>query len=93
MRKRQGERRAGYGNSTRISTGENGFRAGICPLIRRSFCGCLQLYDRPSDPFPDQLTVEITAFEHQIGASASSKLGVVTMLPDQQVGGSPDVEF
>jgi hypothetical protein len=29
---------------------------------------------------------------HQVGAPGRSKLGIVAMLPDQQIRGSPDVE-
>jgi hypothetical protein len=63
-------------------------RISMCRAGRRG----LQLDDGPSDPFPDGLPFEIAAIEHQIGALGRRKLGLVTMLPDQQVGGSPDVE-
>ena len=52
----------------------------------------LELDDRPPDPFPDHLPIEVAAIEHQVGAPGRCKLGIVTMLPDQQVDGSPDVE-
>ena len=52
----------------------------------------LQLDDRPPDPLPDGLPFEVAAFEHQIGTPGRCKLGIVTMLPDEQVGRSPDVE-
>jgi hypothetical protein len=60
----------------------------------------LQLDDSPSDPLPDGLAFEVAAIElgpkvqtaahraamHQVGALGRCKLGIVTMLPDQQVG-------
>ena len=74
----------------------DGFRFAIRRSSRNSMCRAgrrgLQLDDRASDPFPDGLPFEIAAIEHQIGAPGRCKLGIVTMLPDQQVGGSPDVE-
>jgi hypothetical protein len=60
----------------------------MCRACRRG----VRLDDSLSDPFPDGLAFEIASFEHQIGAPGRSKLGIVAMLPDQQVGGSPDVE-
>jgi hypothetical protein len=74
---------------------EDSFVLGIAILLR-SMCRPgrrgLQLDDSPPDPLPNGLAFEVAAFEHQIGAPGRSKLGIVTMLPDQQVGGSPDVE-
>jgi hypothetical protein len=52
----------------------------------------LQLDDSPPDPLPNGLAFEVAARKHQVGAPGRSKLGIVTMLPDQHVGGSPDVE-
>jgi hypothetical protein len=52
----------------------------------------LQLDDGPSDSFPYGLPLEIAAFEHHVGALDRCKLSIVTMLPDQKVGGPPDVE-
>ena len=76
---------ANLGWRTRCQPGARG-------SMRRPGRWRLQLDDSPSDPFPDGLPFEVAAFEHQVGAPGRCKLGIVTMLPDQQVGGSPDVE-
>src|ERR1700693_1829802 len=60
----------------------------MCRPARRS----LQLDDRPSDPLPDGLPIEIAAFEHQIRSPRGLNLCIGTMLPNEQVRGSPDVE-
>jgi len=53
----------------------------------------LKLDDSPSDSLPDGLPFEVAALRHQAGAPGRSKLGIVTMPPNQQVGRSPDVEI
>ena len=71
----------------------DGFRVGI-PRSAVSMCRAgqrgLQLDDSPPDPLPNGLPFEVAALRHQVGAPGRSKLGIVTILPDQQVGGSPD---
>jgi hypothetical protein len=52
----------------------------------------LLLNDSASEAFPDGLPLDVAAIEHQVGAPGRCKLGIGTMPPDQQVGGSPDVE-
>jgi hypothetical protein len=52
----------------------------------------LQLDDSPPDPLPKGLPFEVAAFKHQIGAPGRCKLGVGTVLLDQEICGSPDVE-
>ena len=74
----------------------DGFRFAITRSSRNSMCRAgrrgLQLDDSPADPLPKGLPFEVAALKHQVGSPGRSKLGIVTMLPDQQVGGSPDVE-
>jgi hypothetical protein len=74
----------------------DGFRFAITRSSRNSMSRPgrrgLQLDDSPPDPLPNGSPFEVAAFKHQVGAPGRSKLGIVTMLPDQQVGGSPDIE-
>ena len=54
----------------------------------------LQLSDRPSYPHPHELPIAVAALQHEIGSLPRSlNLGVGTVPPDQQIGGSPYVEF
>jgi hypothetical protein len=63
-------------------------RNSMCRPGRRG----LQLDDSPPDPLPNGLPFEVAAFKHQVGAPGRCKLGIVTMLPDQQGCGPPNVE-
>jgi hypothetical protein len=57
------------------------------PTIRRR----PQRFDRALDPRPYELPLVICPVEHQILKASRFKLGVGTVLSDQQVGGAPDV--
>ena len=53
--------------------------------MRRPSRGCLQLRNRPPDPLPHKLSIEIAASEQFISAAGGDQLGIGAVLADQQV--------
>jgi hypothetical protein len=53
----------------------------------------LQRDNRSPNPFPRGLPLDVAALKHQISASGGFKLGIGTMLPNEQVRCSPNVDF
>jgi len=46
-----------------------------------------------SDPYPDQPSLVITPFEHLIGVTSRTDLGLIAILPNQKIGCAPDIKF
>jgi hypothetical protein len=52
----------------------------------------LQLTDRSLDPHPHSPAVDVSAIEELISLAVRNDLGLGAVLPDQQIGRTPDID-